>query len=83
MSQNKIHKLEPQIYYYTFGPNEPALTVSNGDTVVASTRDARGYDTIMQPIPEELNGNFGHILKLRAGKALSRKSEKCSFLKPL
>ncbi|MBM3240811.1 acetamidase [Candidatus Poribacteria bacterium] len=54
MSQNKIHKLEPQIYYYTFGPNEPALTVSSGDTVVASTRDARGYNTVMQPIPEEL-----------------------------
>ena len=41
MSENKIHHLEPQIYYYTFGPNEPALTVSSGDTVVAPTRDAR------------------------------------------
>jgi len=54
MSENKIHHLEPQIYYYTFGPNKPALTVSSGDTVVAPTRDARGYDTEMQPIPEEL-----------------------------
>ena len=54
MSENKIHHLEPQIYYYTFGPNKPALTVSSGDTVVAPTRDARGYDTGMQPIPEEL-----------------------------
>jgi len=51
---SKTHKLEPKIYYYTFGPNEPALTVSSGDTVVAPTRDARGYDVNMQPIPEEL-----------------------------
>lgn len=54
MSQNKTHQLEPRIYYYTFAPNEPALTVSNGDTVVSSTRDARGYDVNMEPIPEAL-----------------------------
>jgi len=49
----KTHHLTPRIYFYTFGPNEPALKVQSGDTVIASTRDARGYDENMQPIPEE------------------------------
>ncbi|HEY81721.1 MAG TPA: acetamidase [Dehalococcoidia bacterium] len=47
-----IHILEPRIYHYTFGPNEPALIVSSGDTVVAATRDAGGFDNKMAPMPE-------------------------------
>ncbi len=49
-----VHRLEPRIYYYTFGPNEPALTVKSGDTVVARTRDAGGFDEKMAPMPEEM-----------------------------
>jgi len=49
----KTHQLTPCIYYYTFAPNEPALTVQSGDTIIATTRDARGYDEKMQPISEE------------------------------
>jgi amidase len=48
-----IHRLEPRIYYYTFGPLEPALVVKSGDVVVAATRDARGFDENMEPLPEE------------------------------
>jgi len=40
------------MYYYTFGPNEPALTIHSGDTVVTTTRDARGLDENLEPIPE-------------------------------
>ncbi len=48
----KIHQFQPQIYYYTFGPNEPALTIHSGDVVVTTTRDAGGFDQKMEPIPE-------------------------------
>ncbi|TET66952.1 MAG: acetamidase [Dehalococcoidia bacterium] len=53
MAKNAIHKLEPRIYQYTFGPNEPALTVKSGDIVVAPTRDAGGFNEKMEPITEE------------------------------
>jgi acetamidase/formamidase len=48
----KIHRLQPQIYYYTYGPNEPALTIQSGDIVVTKTRDALGFDEKLEPILE-------------------------------
>ncbi len=53
MGKTTIHKFEPGVYYYTFGPNEPALTVKSGDIVVVATRDARGFDEKMAPILAE------------------------------
>lgn len=53
MGNGTVHKLEQRTYYYTFGPNEPALTIKSGDTVVATTRDARGFDEQMEPLKEE------------------------------
>ena len=53
MGDKSVHKLEQQIYYYTFGPNEPALIVKSGDVVVATTRDARGFDENMEALKEE------------------------------
>jgi amidase len=47
-----IHHLEPQIYYYTFGPKPPALHIHSGDTVVAQTPDAAGVDARRQPLAE-------------------------------
>jgi amidase len=52
MEEGAIHKLEPRIYQYTFGPNEPSLTVKSGDIVVAATRDAAGFNEKMEPMPE-------------------------------
>lgn len=49
-----IHYLEPRIYYYTYGPNPPALRIQSGDTVVAETRDAFGMDAHGDPLPEEM-----------------------------
>jgi acetamidase/formamidase len=49
-----VHHLEAQIYYYTFGPHEPALRIRSGDTVVAETRDAFGYDTQRNPLPDAM-----------------------------
>jgi len=52
MGETTIHKLEPRIFYYTFGPNEPALIIRSGDIVVANTRDAGGFDEKMESILE-------------------------------
>lgn len=54
MAKSTVNRLEPRIYYYTFGPNEPALTVKSGDAVVARTRDAGGFNEKMEPMPEEM-----------------------------
>ena len=54
MRESTAHRLEPRIYYYTFGPSEPALRVQSGDTVTAKTRDAIGFNEKMEPMPEEM-----------------------------
>ncbi len=46
------HRLEPRIFYYTFGAHEPALRIAGGDTVTAETRDAFGYDRERRPLAE-------------------------------
>jgi acetamidase/formamidase len=48
------HRIKPSIYYYTFGPNEPAVHVKPGDTVVATTVDAGGNDMNGAPLPPEM-----------------------------
>ena len=48
------YRIEPQVYYYTFGPHEPALHVCSGDTVVAETRDAFGFDAGRNPLPDAM-----------------------------
>lgn len=39
-----LHRHEPSIYYYTFGPNEPALRINSGDSVIVQTVDAGHWD---------------------------------------
>lgn len=46
------HRLEPRIYYYTYGPHKPALHIHSGDRVIAETRDAFGNDAAGEPMPE-------------------------------
>jgi len=48
------HRFKPSKYYYTFGPNEPALRLKPGDRLITETVDARGYDSNGKPIPEEM-----------------------------
>lgn len=50
----KRHNLVPTVYQYTYGPNEPQLWVQPGDTVVAKTRDAHGFDENGRPLPEPM-----------------------------
>jgi acetamidase/formamidase len=47
------HRINPSVYYYTFGPNEPAVYVKPGDVVVATTVDAGGHDMNGDPLPPE------------------------------
>ena len=53
MKNKTVHKLEPLTYFYTFGPNTPAIIVKPGDIVIAKTLDAFAFDEKMNPIPEE------------------------------
>jgi acetamidase/formamidase len=62
MVEGTVHRLEPRIYYYTFGPNEPALSVKSGDSVVARTRDAGGFNEKMEPMPEEMKQHSASTL---------------------
>jgi len=54
MGTSTVHRLEPRIYQYTFGPNPPALRIKSGDTVVVRTRDAAGFNEKLEPMPEAL-----------------------------
>ncbi len=38
------HQLNPARFYNTIGTHAPALTVASGDTVIAQTLDAHGFD---------------------------------------
>ncbi|MFC1939472.1 acetamidase/formamidase family protein [Chloroflexota bacterium] len=64
-----FHRFQPQIYYFTYGPNDPALIIHDGDTVVTTTRDARGLDEKLEPIPETQKQN-SDITSLRQSNPL-------------
>ncbi|HIE14260.1 TPA: acetamidase, partial [Candidatus Bathyarchaeota archaeon] len=49
-----IHRFKPLRYYFTFGPNEPALKIKSGDTIITTTVDARGFNEYLEPIPPEM-----------------------------
>lgn len=51
------YKIEPKIYYYTFDTHNPVARIKSGDTVVAKTRDAFGYDENRNPLPDEMKHN--------------------------
>ena len=48
--KGKLHILEPRVYQYTYGPNQPVLRVGSGDSVTASTIDAHGFDHCGNPL---------------------------------
>jgi amidase len=49
-----LHRFQPSIYYHTYGPNPPALKIKPGDTIVATTVDAGGYDQNGDQITPEM-----------------------------
>jgi len=50
--EDKLHRLEPRVYQYTFGPNEPLVRIRSGDSVTTSTVDAQGLDRNGNPLAE-------------------------------
>src|SRR5262245_32736415 len=40
----KVHHFQPKLYHNTMGQHEPVLRICDGDTVVTTTVDARGWD---------------------------------------
>jgi len=54
LALSMIHRLEPSFYYHTYGPNPPVLCIGSGDTVVASTVDAGGFDENGALIPADM-----------------------------
>jgi amidase len=53
MHDYQHHRLEPSTYLYTWGPSEPLVRIRSGDSVTASTLDARGFDRMGNPLPRE------------------------------
>jgi acetamidase/formamidase len=50
----ETHVLEPQVYYYTFGPHDPLVHIHSGDRLIAETRDAFGFDVHREPLPASM-----------------------------
>ena len=97
MKKGTIHRFQPKRYYYTFGPNAPALRVEDGDTVVAPTRDARGFGSDMEPLREDQKQRSGdteyresnplvgpiYVEGAEVGDALAVHIEKIALNRPL
>ena len=54
-----IHHFEPTHYYNTIGSHKPVLHVSDGDTIMTSTVDARGQDKTGETVTRPGNPQTG------------------------
>ena len=54
-----IHTFVPTTYHTTFGSHAPALRIADGDTVVTTTLDARGYDAHLEQVTPPGNPQTG------------------------
>jgi len=54
-----IHHFEPTHYYNTIGSHKPVLHVSDGDTIMTSTVDARGQDKTGETVTRRGNPQTG------------------------
>lgn len=53
------HRFTPATLHNTIGPHVPALTIASGDTVVAETTDAHGFDRHGRKIADKPNPMTG------------------------
>jgi amidase len=53
------HTFTPRHYHVAIGSHEPVLRIADGDTVVTTTADARGYDATSQQVAERGNPQTG------------------------
>ena len=54
-----VHHFEPTHYYNTIGSHKPVLHVSDGDTIMTSTVDARGQDKTGETVTRRGNPQTG------------------------
>ena len=53
------HHFTPTRYHITLGPHEPVLRVNDGDTIVTTTVDARGFDSRREQVTGRGNPQTG------------------------
>lgn len=53
------HRFTPEKYYTTLGPHEPVLRVDDGDTIITTTVDARGFDHRREQVTPRGNPQTG------------------------
>ncbi|MGH2541714.1 MAG: acetamidase/formamidase family protein [Ardenticatenaceae bacterium] len=53
------HHFQPTYYHTTIGSHEPVLRIADGDTVVTTTVDARGYDARNEQVTPGVNPQTG------------------------
>ncbi len=53
------HRFTPSKYYTTLGPHEPVLHVGDGDTIITTTVDARGFDQHREQVTPRGNPQTG------------------------
>ena len=83
------HNFVPTRYYNSIGSHEPVLTISDGDTVVTETLDARGFDRHGEKRadgPNPMTGPFyvsgadpGDVLLLRLDRISMTRSNGWTF----
>jgi amidase len=61
------HIFEPSVFYNAIGAAEPVLVVAAGDTIVAATVDARGFDRHDSPVASRPNPMTGPFFVSGAG----------------
>jgi acetamidase/formamidase len=53
------HRFTPTKYYTTLGPHEPVMRVADGDTIITTTVDARGFDHRREQVTPRGNPQTG------------------------
>ena len=53
------HRFTPSKYYTTLGPHEPVLHVGDGDSIITTTVDARGFDQHREQVTPRGNPQTG------------------------
>ena len=54
-----VHRFSPQWFFNTIGPHVPALRIADGDTVIAATIDAHGFDADEAQVGQDPNPMTG------------------------
>ena len=80
-----IHHFEPTHYYNTIGSHKPVLHVSDGDTIMTSTVDARGQDKTGETVTRPGNPQTGpfYVENAEPGDTLAVHLDKLTPNRPI